>query len=437
MLQLIEIDKLVQHPDNPRKDLGDLIELADSIKANGILQNLTVVPYIGEVTGEPIEGLYRVVIGHRRLAAAKLAGLKEVPCIISKMSPADQVATMLLENMQRNDLTVYEQAQGFQMLLNFGDSVGMVSLRTGFSENTVRRRIKLLELDQEKFKSSVQRGATLFDYAQLEMVENLDLRNKVLDEIGTPNFKWKLQQAIEKEKNDKVIAIMLTQISAFATEIEDSNGLRYITAYYPSQYKDKEIEMPVDADAVQYYYLASEYNYITLYSNTKEALEIDTVTKEKESQRKARHNALEKISKRAVEFRRDFIRNISNEKAKKNMGFIVENMVSALLGNYVRLLHDDFADLMGVDLDKGDMLEVKNIVEDLRKQPDRYMLIATYCLLDGEERRRYYSPYDCTYLENGYLDRVYYFIEGLGYEISDEERQLQDGTHELFITSED
>ena len=119
------------------------------------------------------------------------------------------------------------------------------------------------------------------------------------------------------------------------------------------------------------------------------------------------------------------------------MGFIVENMVSALLGNYVRLLHDDFADLMGVDLDKGDMLEVKNIVEDLRKQPDRYMLIATYCLLDGEERRRYYSPYDCTYLENGYLDRVYYFIEGLGYEISDEERQLQDGTHELFITSED
>ena len=320
MLQLIEIDKLVQHPDNPRKDLGDLIELADSIKANGILQNLTVVPYIGEVTGEPIEGLYRVVIGHRRLAAAKLAGLKEVPCIISKMSPADQVATMLLENMQRNDLTVYEQAQGFQMLLNFGDSVGMVSLRTGFSENTVRRRIKLLELDQEKFKSSVQRGATLFDYAQLEMVENLDLRNKVLDEIGTPNFKWKLQQAIEKEKNDKVIAIMLTQISAFATEIEDSNGLRYITAYYPSQYKDKEIEMPVDADAVQYYYLASEYNYITLYSNTKEALEIDTVTKEKESQRKARHNALEKISKRAVEFRRDFIRNISNEKAKKKYG---------------------------------------------------------------------------------------------------------------------
>lgn len=92
MLQNISIEKLCPHPDNPRKDLGDITELAESIKAQGILQNLTVVPYIGEVTGMPIEGLYRVVIGHRRLAAAKLAGLKEVPCAITDMTPQEQIA---------------------------------------------------------------------------------------------------------------------------------------------------------------------------------------------------------------------------------------------------------------------------------------------------------------------------------------------------------
>ena len=59
------------------------------------------------------DGKYTVVIGHRRLAAAKLAGLTEVPCAVVEMTEQEQIATMLLENMQRSDLTVYEQAQRF------------------------------------------------------------------------------------------------------------------------------------------------------------------------------------------------------------------------------------------------------------------------------------------------------------------------------------
>jgi hypothetical protein len=77
-LQYIAVSQLYPHPDNPRKDLGDLTELADSIKANGIYQNLTVIPR------EP-DG-YTVIIGHRRLSAAKLAGLEKVPCIVAEMT---------------------------------------------------------------------------------------------------------------------------------------------------------------------------------------------------------------------------------------------------------------------------------------------------------------------------------------------------------------
>ena len=102
----IPAERLVPHPDNPRKDLGDLTELAASIKENGIFQNLTVVP--------EFEDRFTVIIGHRRLAAAKLAGLTELPCVVVEMTPKEQVQTMLLENMQRSDLTVYEQAQGAQ-----------------------------------------------------------------------------------------------------------------------------------------------------------------------------------------------------------------------------------------------------------------------------------------------------------------------------------
>lgn len=110
-LVYIPITEIHSHPDNPRKELGDLSELAESIKVKGVMQNLTVVPRA--------EGGYTVIIGHRRMGASKLAGLTELPCVIVEMSDKDQVATMLLENMQRSDLTVYEQAQGFQMMFDF------------------------------------------------------------------------------------------------------------------------------------------------------------------------------------------------------------------------------------------------------------------------------------------------------------------------------
>ena len=166
---LIPANEIHPHPDNPRKDLGDLTELADSIKANGILQNLTVVPRVvtGEITGRTWQDGYTVVIGHRRLAAAKLAGLKELPCIVSDMGLRDQVRTMLMENIQRADLTIYEQAQGFQMMMDMGDTVEEIARKSGFSQSTVRRRVKLLALDQEKLKASVERGANLVDYMEL------------------------------------------------------------------------------------------------------------------------------------------------------------------------------------------------------------------------------------------------------------------------------
>ena len=84
---MLPASMLLPHPDNPRKDVGDISELAESIKANGILQNLTVV--------SRASGGYTVIIGHRRLAAAKKAGLEELTCIVREMSLQEQVKTML------------------------------------------------------------------------------------------------------------------------------------------------------------------------------------------------------------------------------------------------------------------------------------------------------------------------------------------------------
>ena len=107
-----------QHPDNPRKDLGDLTELSESIKKKGIMQNLTVIPgHWDEDKTHHDEG-YTLIIGHRRFAAGKMAGVAMYPCrIVEDMSYKDQVGTMLEENMRK----AFIASQG--SLVVFTDSI--------------------------------------------------------------------------------------------------------------------------------------------------------------------------------------------------------------------------------------------------------------------------------------------------------------------------
>lgn len=202
MITNIDVTKLKEHPDNPRKNIGDVTELAESIKARGILQNLTVVP--------AENGLYTVVIGHRRLAAAKQAGLTEVPCAVVDMDYKTQLSTMLLENMQRSDLTVYEQAQGMQMMFNLGVPVAEIVEKTGFAETTVRKRLKIAALPTEQMQQAVERGGKLEDYVQIADIKDEEERRELLKVVGTRDFEFSLSRAkrrqIEAEKTPLVKA---------------------------------------------------------------------------------------------------------------------------------------------------------------------------------------------------------------------------------------
>ena len=205
-ITMIPVEKLNHHPENPRKDLGDLTELADSIKLNGVMQNLTVVPADkmeffseGVKVDEDIESFY-VVIGNRRMEAAKMAGLAELPCVISEMDHKTQVATMLMENMQRQDLTVYEQAQGFQMMMDLGFSAKEVSDKTGFSEKTVKDRIKLTKFNQKNFQEAVAKGATLMDMLEISKLKSKVAQAQVMAEAGTVDFRATLLRKLNEQK---------------------------------------------------------------------------------------------------------------------------------------------------------------------------------------------------------------------------------------------
>lgn len=190
----ININQIKPHPDNPRKDVGDVTELAKSIKINGIMQNLTVVP--------AADG-YKALIGHRRLAAAKKAGLETVPCIIlDGLSYQEQVAIMLEENMQREDLTIPEQAESFQLMLDLGATIDDLKETTGFSESTIRHRLNLAKLDKELLQEAVHDyQITLSDLIELEKIDDIEKRNEILASARDHNqIVNKVAMAIKEKK---------------------------------------------------------------------------------------------------------------------------------------------------------------------------------------------------------------------------------------------
>lgn len=326
-IKYIPVSKLWGHPDNPRKGLGDVTELAESIKVNGVLQNLTVVPLIGEITKKWDGESYRVIIGHRRLAAAKLAGLEELPCVVVEMSEREQLSTMLTENMQRSDLTVYEQAQGFQMMLNMGDSVAEIAEKSGFSQTTIRRRVKLLDLDRQKFQKAEARGATLNDYLELDKLDSPEDKNKALDAIGTANFNSVLKSLISEQEIQKKLAEWTEIADKFAYQIERSgefNGTTVNMVYHAGYSRwdlKKEMTIPEDASDVRYFY-RKDSTGITLYRERQQSQQPDPEAEAREERRRRDEQAENEFAEAAeahFELRKDFIKELPNSVFKQHM----------------------------------------------------------------------------------------------------------------------
>jgi len=222
----IPLDQLEPHPQNPRRDLGDLVELADSIRVSGIRQPLTVVPNPGRT------GSFRTVIGHRRAAAAALAGLPAVPAIVDEaLSPAQQLELMLIENVQRADLTVIEEADGYQGLLDLGLLPDAIARETGRSESTVRRRLRLVGLP-EKAREKLHNGqATL---AQADRLNDFDddpeLAGLLAGLLGSKDFDNELEKAVRKRRVQTTIEHLVAQLEAAGAKKIETAGSPYWTS---------------------------------------------------------------------------------------------------------------------------------------------------------------------------------------------------------------
>ena len=235
-IENIRVDELYQHPDNPRRDLGDLEELADSIKENGIMQNLTVIKgHYNNIAW--VDDGYTVLIGHRRLAAAKKAGLEKVPCAEIEADRKEQVAIMLAENMQREDLTASEQAFGFQMMFDFGCSAEDISQKTGFSKSTVYHRLNMAKLDKDTLDTqTAELQLSIKDLEALEQIKDIEKRNEILKEAtNSSNLHYLIKEAVNEEKVQRLKEILFKRA--------EGEGIKpvpeeYITNPFGSKYKD-------------------------------------------------------------------------------------------------------------------------------------------------------------------------------------------------------
>ena len=141
--RMIPVDKLDPNPDQPRVEFGDLTELTASIAEKGVLEPLLVKP-------NRLTGRWMIIAGERRWRSAQKAGLKEVPCVEMEVDAGTVAEIALIENMQRKDLTVWEEADGLLALCErYGYTHDDVARKVGKSRTTVSEALAIARIPDD------------------------------------------------------------------------------------------------------------------------------------------------------------------------------------------------------------------------------------------------------------------------------------------------
>ncbi len=175
-LRNIKVEDIFPNEQGLRKHFDDfeLCRLKDSIKENGIIQPLTV---------RKCGAGYMLIAGERRLRAAKMAGMKKVPCVIYNADEITSGFYSVIENLQRSDLTIFEEAAGISRLINeYGLSHCDVAARLGIAQSTLSNKLRILRLNEHLRRRIV--GARLTErHARALLRVHESQQEQVLDYI--------------------------------------------------------------------------------------------------------------------------------------------------------------------------------------------------------------------------------------------------------------
>ena len=442
---MIKTQRLRHHPDNPREDLGDVTELADSVKKNGIMQNLTVIPIEGT------EEFY-VLIGNRRMEACLQAGLEEVPCkIVSNISKKEQVGIMLEENMQRSDLTIIEQAEGFQMMLDLGETVDSISEKTGFSKATVYHRVNIAKLDKKILADKKDDEGffqlSMNDLIELEKVKDMNERNRILQETsGGRDIQWRVQQAVRnanRERNVKEIKKMFAEAG-----LEQAPKKAEQERWYSERWNHLQ-EWNLEDDTLEPVKEIKRKNAMwVIYDYRNAAVVVEVKQKERQlskseieaQKREAKKKELKAKQKKLYGTINDFIKDIFVFKEIQPLKPDLE-LYQATIEVIVKIgSQPTESDLANLYAGKGLWeIEKSEDYEKYIKWRDSLTALDRAIISLKNVKNNDLYTWDGKYREE-YAERaiaVVDFFRKYGFSITDEMQQLLDGTSELYVKDEE
>lgn len=194
----VETAKIDPNPYQPRREFDDIDGLAQSISQNGILQPLTV---------RRTDDRFQLVAGERRLRAAKLLGMEFVPCIEVTMTERNSAVMALIENIQRRDLSVFDEAEAIARLIDFyGMTQEDAAVKLGKSQSSVANKLRLLRLDKSVQGKAAEYGLTERHARALLKLEDTSKQLAAIEVIherrlNVENTERYIDGLIEKERN--------------------------------------------------------------------------------------------------------------------------------------------------------------------------------------------------------------------------------------------
>lgn len=200
VIRNIPIDRIVTNTLQPRKDFGDLKEMADSIKEKGILEPVLI---------RPRNGKFEIVAGERRYRAAKLAGLTQIPCIEHDIADNEALELSIIENIQRKDLSIYEQAFSLKSLSEiYGYTHQEIAQKIGKSRVTVTELIRITDLPEEILKTcaelNINSKTFLLELVKLKDVEEMtEMLNSYSEKPFSRDKIKEKRKGKEEEKEEK------------------------------------------------------------------------------------------------------------------------------------------------------------------------------------------------------------------------------------------
>lgn len=243
---LMNISKVEPNREQPRKKFDEdaLLELSESIKQFGVLQPLLV---------QERDDYYEIIAGERRWRAAKLAGMKEIPVIIKKLTEQEIMEISLIENIQREDLNPIEEAQAYKRLLTeFNLKQDEVAERVSKSRTAVTNAMRLLKLNDKVQQMVIDEMLTTGHARALLGIEDQEkqyvVAQRIFDEKLSVRDTEKLVKNVQNEKDDTGAAAKKIdpQLEAVYRDLEEQMKVLLGTKVHINPKDDKKGKLEIE-----------------------------------------------------------------------------------------------------------------------------------------------------------------------------------------------